>query len=148
MGLFGGVSQADYDSLNNDFKVLRFTHNMEEMKATQALIYADMIHHLGKAAGVINTINALIESEMTATAKNVFELMESEIVENVNRANASHKQILDSMATFSPEINRAYINHLCTTQGEAQPLHERVNSSNDFLIATIKLFNSLQQMFS
>lgn len=148
MGLFGGVSQIEYDRLKEDFNTLKFTNSCEEFKASHAILMADMKYSLGRASGMITAIGELIEQEMYSTAKTVFEAVENQIVDSINSANRSHATIINSMETFSPEISRAYIVHLHNTSGEAMPLHEQVNEANNLLKSTLDMFTKIQNMLS
>lgn len=148
MGLFGGVSQVEYDRLKEDFNILKFTNSCEEFKSSHAMLMADMKYSVGRAAGMITAISELIEQQMYSTAKTVFEAVESQIVDTINSANKSHSTIINSMQTFSPEITRAYIQHLRDTAAGAMPLHEQINEANDLIKSTINMFNKMRDVLS
>ncbi|EIF7532640.1 hypothetical protein LFD09_004341 [Salmonella enterica] len=146
MGLFGGVSQTEFDNLSNDFKRLKFNLSLEEFKAAHAILFSDMKHHVGVSCGIIDTVGALVEAKLFDTAKTAFILTRGKLAEHINKANESHRAILDSVNSIG-DLQAVYINHLSTTCGDASPLHEQVNGLNELQGQCVNMFNSFDQMF-
>ncbi|EHT3579237.1 hypothetical protein KXY27_004556 [Salmonella enterica] len=143
MGLFGGVNQAEHDALKRDFSMMRFTADLEKMKYGCAMLFSDLKFQVGKSCGVIDSVSALVENGMTETAKILYQAIEPQLVENINRANQLHRDILNAVDGLG-SAKQAYINHL---SNDEKPLYVQVNEINDLNIQCINMLKSFDQMF-
>ncbi|EIO6136495.1 hypothetical protein LQX96_004639 [Salmonella enterica] len=143
MGLFGGVSQGEFDALKTDFKRVVFINDLNAFKAASALMFSDMKLQVGKSCGVIDTVSALIDAQMIETAKNLYTMVEGQLVESINKANQYHRDIVAACEGLGT-AQTAYIAHL---QQDDLPLYQQVNDLNDLNKHCVNMLRSMDQMF-
>ncbi|EEJ8200209.1 hypothetical protein GTR53_003651 [Salmonella enterica] len=143
MGLFGGVSQGEYDALKTDFQRVVFINDLNAFKASSAIMFSDMKLNVGKSCGVIDTVSALIDAQMIETAKNLYTMVEGQLVESINKANHIHREIVAACESLGT-AQTAYINHL---RQDKLPLFQQVNELNELNHHCIKMLKSMDQMF-
>ncbi|EDX5289440.1 hypothetical protein BH235_004625 [Salmonella enterica subsp. enterica serovar Javiana] len=143
MGLFGGVSQGEYDALKTDFQRVVFINDLNAFKAASALMFSDMKLQVGKSCGVIDTVSALIDAQLIETAKNLYTMVEGQLVESINKANQYHRDIVAACESLGT-AQTAYINHL---QQDKLPLYQQVSELMDLNQHCINMLKSMDQMF-
>lgn len=143
MGLFGGVSQGEYDALKTDFQRVVFINDLNAFKAASAMMFSDMKYQVGKSCGVIDTVSALIDAQLIETAKNLYTMVEGQLVESINKANQYHRDIVAACEGLGT-AQTAYINHL---QQDKLPLYQQVSELMDLNQHCINMLKSMDQMF-
>ncbi|EGI7819981.1 hypothetical protein IGT34_004415 [Salmonella enterica] len=143
MGLFGGVSQGEFDALKTDFQRVVFINDLNAFKAASAMMFSDMKYQVGKSCGVIDTVSALIDAQLIETAKNLYTLVEGQLVESINKANQYHRDIV-AMSESLGTAQTTYINHL---RQDKLPLFQQVSELNDLNQHCINMLKSMDQMF-
>ncbi|EGS2542688.1 hypothetical protein I8K56_004732 [Salmonella enterica] len=143
MGLFGGVSQGEYDALKTDFQRVVFINDLNAFKAASAMMFSDMKYQVGKSCGVIDTVSALIDAQLIETAKNLYTMVEGQLVESINKANQYHRDIVAACEGLGT-AQTAYINHL---RQDKLPLYQQVSELMDLNQHCINMLKSMDQMF-
>ncbi|EBD1090384.1 hypothetical protein FA809_23080 [Salmonella enterica] len=143
MGLFGGVSQADYDALKRDFGLVRFRLSCEEMKSGAFSIFADMCVKTGHATGLLDAVMSLIDANMKETARILYLEVRDQIADDLRKSNLLNQEII-SVVDGLGDAKQAFLNHL---SNDERSLTDRVNDLNNLNQLTWNLIRSTDQMF-
>lgn len=143
MGLFGGVSQADFDSMKTNHDVLRFKHSCEEMKTNIMILLGNMKMHTGKASGFIDSVKIFYDAEMLETAKILYAEVRPLIAEEITKSREENNNIIQIVETLGT-AKQAFLNYC---DQDSDPITRRVNEINALNESTVKLVNSMDAIF-
>ncbi|EBV2055746.1 hypothetical protein EWD52_23410 [Salmonella enterica subsp. enterica serovar Braenderup] len=143
MGLFGGVSQADFDAMKKNHDVLRFRHSCEEMKSNIAKMLGYMKMHTGKASGFIDSVKIFYDAEMLETAKILYAEVRPLIVEAITASREENNRIYQTVEELG-DCKQAFLNYCLDDES---PINASVNEINALNENIVNLVNSMDNVF-
>lgn len=143
MGLFGGVSQSDFDAMKKNHDVLRFRHSCEEMKSNIAKMLGYMKLNTGKASGLIDAVKVFYDMEMLESAKILYVQVRPEIAECITNSREENQRIFTTVEGLG-DCKQAFLNYCLD---DDNPINASVNEINALNEKMINLVNSMDKIF-